>query len=105
MRIAARGGVTRLSYAPARFTRLARARGGIRRPERPRVDQERRIMPEDSARVAEQVEELKQRVVAMARLAQAGLNDALRGLIEWNHLVLDEVAVGDGRVNDLYIDI
>jgi len=62
-------------------------------------------MPEDSTRVAEQVEELKQRVVAMARLAQAGLNDALRGLIEWNHLVLDEVAVGDGRVNDLYIDI
>jgi len=62
-------------------------------------------MNEDSTRVGELLDELKQRVVAMARLAQARLNDAISGLVEGDAALLDVVAAGDAPINNLYMEI
>ena len=60
---------------------------------------------ETSSRIADELDELKQRVIAMARLAQERLSVAVRGLVDCDRPLLDAVVAGDAAINDLHIEI
>src|SRR5262245_22529909 len=60
---------------------------------------------EDSRHFAEEIEQLKQRVIAMARVAEERLRLALHGLVERKPLLLTDVIVGGSNMGDLRSDI
>jgi len=62
-------------------------------------------MSHDSRHFADDLEQLKERVIELARLAEERLQLALNGLVECNPSLLSEVIAGDSRINDLQIDI
>jgi phosphate transport system protein len=59
----------------------------------------------DSRHFEEDLEELKQRLLAMGALAESRLQMAMDGLVERNHALLAEVVSGDTTLNDLQIEI
>jgi len=60
---------------------------------------------QESRHFAEEIDELKEHVTAMARLAEERLRLALNGLIESRPSLLADVILGDSRINDLQIEI
>jgi phosphate transport system protein len=60
---------------------------------------------QQSLHFAEEFNQLKQRVVTMAGLAEERLRLALSGLVEGKPQLLAEVIAGDARINDLQIEI
>ena len=62
-------------------------------------------MNNDSRHFKDDLEELKRRLLTMAALAETRLQMALRGLVERDREVLDEVVFGDTKLNDLQIEI
>jgi len=62
-------------------------------------------MTQHTPHFAEELDQLKQRVITMAGLAEERLRLALKGLIEWDHPLLEQVIAGDSRINELQIEI
>ena len=62
-------------------------------------------MNQDSRHFFEELEHLKQRVIAMAGLVENRMRLAVDGLLEGNQILLGEVIVGDSRINDLQMEI
>src|SRR5262245_58473631 len=59
----------------------------------------------DSRHFSEELEDLKQRVIAMAMLGEERLHRALNGLVGCNPALLAEVIGGDSRINNLQMEI
>ena len=62
-------------------------------------------MNQDHRHFAEELEELKGRLLTMGGLAEERLRLALRALVDRNHERLADVIAGDSRINDLQIEI
>ena len=62
-------------------------------------------MNQDRRHVAQELEELKARLMAMGGLAEDHLRRAMRGLVDRNHQLLAEVIAGDSRINELQMEI
>ena len=54
---------------------------------------------------ADELDQLKQRLVTMAGLAEERVRLALRGLVERKPTLLEDVIAGDARINALQIEI
>ena len=62
-------------------------------------------MNQDRRRVAQELDELKARLLAMGGLAEDHLRRAMRGLVERNHQMLADVIADDSRIDDFQIEI
>jgi phosphate transport system protein len=62
-------------------------------------------MPQESRHFAEELRELKDRLLTMGGLAEERLRLAVRGLVERNHTLLADVIGGDTRIDDLQMEI
>ena len=62
-------------------------------------------MTRDPRHSAEEIDQLKQRLLTMAGLAEDRLRLAIRGLVDRNHALLADVVSGDSRINDLQMEI
>jgi len=89
-------------FASAHFAREQRRRTRGTASLRPA---HRQMMNQDSRHFTEEIEQLRQRLIAMAGLAEERLQRALNGLVECNPSLLSDVIVGDPRIEDLLIDI
>jgi phosphate transport system protein len=63
------------------------------------------MMNHDSRHFSEELEQLKQRVITMAGVAESRLRLALDALVGCNQVLLTEVIGGDSRINDLQMEI
>jgi phosphate transport system protein len=62
-------------------------------------------MTQDRRHLAEELDELKTRLLAMGGLAEERLRAAVRGLVERDHELLVDVIGGDSRIDDLQMEI
>jgi phosphate transport system protein len=62
-------------------------------------------MSQDRRHLAEELDELKARLLTMGGLAEERLRAAVRGLVERDHELLVEVIGGDSRIDDLQMEI
>jgi phosphate transport system protein len=62
-------------------------------------------MSQDRRHLAEELDELKTRLLTMGGLAEERLRAAVRGLVERDHEVLVDVIGGDSRIDDLQMEI
>ena len=62
-------------------------------------------MSRDHRRFAEELEELKGRLLAMGGLAEERLRMVMRALVDRDHEALADIIAGDSRIDDLQIEI
>ena len=62
-------------------------------------------MNQDRRHFAQELEELKGRLLTMGGLAEERLRTAMRALVDRNHELLADVIAGDSRIDDLQIEI
>jgi phosphate transport system protein len=62
-------------------------------------------MSQDRRHLAEELDELKARLLTMGGLAEERLRTAVRGLVERNHELLVDVIGGDSRIDALQMEI
>jgi phosphate transport system protein len=62
-------------------------------------------MSQDRRHLAEELDELKTRLLTMGGLAEERLRAAVRGLVERDHELLVDVIGGDSRIDDLQMEI
>src|SRR5262249_53918160 len=62
-------------------------------------------MPHDSRHFAEELDELKQRLLGMGNLAQERIRLAMRSLVERDRDLIAEVIQGDEVINGLHLEI
>jgi len=62
-------------------------------------------MPREARHFAEELAELKQRLLTMGGLAEERLRVAMRALVERNHDAVVDVISGDSRINELQMEI
>jgi len=62
-------------------------------------------MSQDRRHLAEELDELKTRLLTMGGLAEERLRTAVRGLVERNHELLVDVIGGDSRIDALQMEI
>ncbi len=62
-------------------------------------------MSQDRRHLAEELDELKTRLLTMGGLAEERLRMAVRGLVERDHELLVDVIGGDSRIDDLQMEI
>src|SRR5438093_1543835 len=62
-------------------------------------------MSQDTRHFAEELEELKQRLLAMGGLAEQRLHAAIRSIVERDRDLMADVITGDEAINHLHLEI
>jgi phosphate transport system protein len=62
-------------------------------------------MSQEPRHLAEELEELKARLITMGGLAEERLRGAVRGLVDRNHDLLAEATSGDSRIDKLQVEV